>query len=218
MDDGASEGSSERAIPLAVKLAYTLFVGVVIPNYWREYTPANFLWFCDVALLVTVAAIWLESPLLASMQAVGILAPQTLWVVDFAALLVGGRSPTGLSQYMVDASLPLYLRGMSLFHGWLPVFLLWLVWRLGYDRRAFLAQTLLCWAVLLTSFWAVTDANGKAGNVNKLFGPSDAQPQQWMPPLAWLGILAIAYPLVFFLPTSLVLRRFMPAAPRRLEQ
>ena len=44
------------------------------------FIPVNFLFFCDVALLMTVAAIWLESPLLASVIAVGITLPQLLWV------------------------------------------------------------------------------------------------------------------------------------------
>ena len=56
-------------IPLWLKITYTLFVSSVVPVYWRRYGPANFLWFSDIALLVTVPALWLESPLLASMMA-----------------------------------------------------------------------------------------------------------------------------------------------------
>ena len=29
-----------------------------------------------------------------------------------------------------------FLRGLSLFHGWLPFLLLYLVWGMGYDGRA----------------------------------------------------------------------------------
>jgi len=57
-------------IPLWLKVVYTGFVAVLVPYYWRTYGPVNFLWFCDIALLVTLAALWLESPLLFSMQAV----------------------------------------------------------------------------------------------------------------------------------------------------
>lgn len=51
-------------IPLWVKLAYTAFVCVLVPYYLSAYGPTNFLYFCDVALLMTLAALWLESPLL----------------------------------------------------------------------------------------------------------------------------------------------------------
>ena len=80
-----------------LKLAYTTFVCVLVPYYWVTYTPWNFLYFCDIALLVTLAALWLESPFLVSTQAVGILLPQALWVVDFAARFVAGVHVTGMT-------------------------------------------------------------------------------------------------------------------------
>src|SRR5262249_13647659 len=104
----------EPLIPLWVKLAYTLFVAVLVPYYWKAYGPTNFLYFCDVALLLGLAALWLESPLLASSAAVGILLPQTLWVAD----LVGnffGRPITGMTAYMFRPDLSRLLRGLSLF-------------------------------------------------------------------------------------------------------
>jgi hypothetical protein len=42
---------------------------------------------------------------------------------------------TGMTAYMFDGAKPLFLRGLSLFHGWLPFFLVYLVARLGYDGR-----------------------------------------------------------------------------------
>src|SRR6266699_236026 len=59
-------------LPLWVKVAHTLFVAVLVPVYWRRYGPGNFLWFSDLALFGALAALWLESPLLASMQAVSV--------------------------------------------------------------------------------------------------------------------------------------------------
>jgi hypothetical protein len=56
-------------------------VVIVVLLYWVTYGPWNFLYFCDVALLVTAMAIWIESPLLVSTQAVAIVAMQTLWVI-----------------------------------------------------------------------------------------------------------------------------------------
>jgi len=60
-------------IPLWLKLAYTLFICVVVPVYWLQYGPGNFLWFSDLALLATTAALWLENSLLVSMMAVSVL-------------------------------------------------------------------------------------------------------------------------------------------------
>ena len=54
-------------IPLTLKIAYTAFMVVLVQTYWIEYGPTNFLYFCDVALFFALGAVWLESPLLASM-------------------------------------------------------------------------------------------------------------------------------------------------------
>jgi len=85
-------GSAARSaglIPLWVKLLYTAFVAVLIPYYWHSYGPTNFLYYCDMALLLTLVALWLESSLLVSMCAVGILMPQTLWIADFLCEAAG---------------------------------------------------------------------------------------------------------------------------------
>ena len=55
-------------IPLWVKLLYTAFLCVLVPYYWSAYGPTNFLYYCDVALFMTLAALWTESALLASMR------------------------------------------------------------------------------------------------------------------------------------------------------
>jgi hypothetical protein len=80
---------SANRLPLAFKLAYTAFMAVLIPVYGYYYGPTNFLYFCDVTLIILLAGIWLESALLVSMCAVGILILQTLWVVDFTVRIFG---------------------------------------------------------------------------------------------------------------------------------
>jgi hypothetical protein len=47
-------------IPLWLKIAYTAFLAVMIPAYWINYGPVNFLYFCDVALCL--ASFWLLPP------------------------------------------------------------------------------------------------------------------------------------------------------------
>src|SRR5260370_37752274 len=135
-----------------VKLGYSAYLAVVVPYYWVTYTPGTSLYFCDIALLVTAVAIWVESPLLVSMQAVAITVPQLLGVVDVVCRLVAGVHITGVTAYMLDASIPPFLRALSSFHGWLPFVLLWLLSRVGYDRRAFRLQCAAAVVVLLVSY------------------------------------------------------------------
>ena len=74
-------------LPLWIKLAHTAFVAVLVPVYASRYGFGNFLWFSDVALLGSVAALWLEDALLASTLAVAVLGPELAWNVDLAGLM-----------------------------------------------------------------------------------------------------------------------------------
>jgi hypothetical protein len=204
---------TRNLIPLWVKLIYSAFVAILVPLYWVTYGPWNFLYFCDIALLVTAVAIWIENPLLISTQAVAILAPQMLWVLDLLARVVARVEITGVTAYMLEPSIPLYLRSLSLFHGWLPFVLFWLVWRLGYDRRAVVLQSAAAVVVLLVSYLfapapppSPLDPN-RAVNINYVYGFTDQQPQTLMAP--WLWVLAtMALNIVgFYVPTHLLLRR-----------
>src|SRR5262252_5476248 len=95
-------------LPLTFKLVYTAFMAVLIPVYWYYYGPTNFLYFCDVALILTLVGVWIESPLLISMCAVGIMVPQVLWVADFLGNVVGIKL-TGLTDYMFESHRSLFL-------------------------------------------------------------------------------------------------------------
>jgi hypothetical protein len=212
--------SDTRRVPLLPKLAFTAFMAVLVPVYWSKYGPTNFLYFCDLALFLTLAGLWTENALLLSMAAVGILLPQALWCADFAFQLAGGRL-VGMTAYMFDPARSLFLRGLSLFHGWLPFLLVYAVRCTGYDRRAMPAWTALGWTACLIAYFLLPPAGpehaGKLvpNNVNYVFGFDDAQPQSWMPApaflVAWMaGLLAVVY-----LPTDGMLRKWMPAAPQR---
>ncbi len=186
------------------KALYTLFLCVLVPVYWTHWGPKNFLWFSDIALLVTGAALWLENPMLASMMALAIALPELAWNAEFFGRLLTGRQIFGLSGYMFDPRKPLYLRALSLFHIVLPVVLLWMVSRLGYDRRAWALQTVLALIVLPVTYWLTEPAE----NINWVYGPG-SKPQTWMRPLAYLVLLMIFFPLVVYLPTHLLLRRLI---------
>ncbi len=200
------ETNPAMMIPLWIKIAYTLFVAVTVAVYTVKYSLGNFLWFSDIALLTTVPALWLESSLLASMVAVGIVLPEVLWNVSFFGQLLTGRRVTGLTDYMFDPHKPLYLRALSLFHVFLPVMLLWMIHVLGYAPAAWIAQTALAWVVLpLTYFFSNPEEN-----VNWVFGPG-ANPQKRIPPLIYLGLLMIGFPVLVYLPTHLLLQMLFNA-------
>ena len=92
---------STTSIPTALKVAYTAFMAVLVPVYWYFYGPTNFLYFCDVALLLTLVGIWRGNALLVSMCRGGHPAAATLWVTDFAAGFAGVRL-TGMTDYMFN--------------------------------------------------------------------------------------------------------------------
>src|SRR5215472_486651 len=206
-----------RRIPLWLKLAYTAFMAVLVPIYLRNYGPTNFLYFCDVALIITLVCIWIESPFLFSMCAVGIIASQTLWVIDFFSNLIG-HPLTGLTDYMFMVDHSLFLRGLSLFHGWLPFLLVYLVWRLGYDWRALPAWTVVAWALLLISFFLMPPPRPDPGltpvNIDYVWGFSDTEAQHWMPPGIWVAALMVVLPALLYVPAHFLLRRLMPKPVR----
>lgn len=194
-------------IPLWVKLPYTVFLCVLVPVYWIWLGPANFLWASDIALFITLAALWLESRFLASMMTLAVLLPELLWNVDFFGRLLGGDVLA--TAYMFDQETPLLVRGLSLFHVVLPVLLLWMLFRLGYDKRALPAQTLLAWIVLPISYWFTDPAR----NINGVFGLGQS-PQELMPGAWYLLLMMVLIPLLVYLPTHWLLQRLFKRPER----
>jgi len=197
----------DAVIPFGLKVVYTLFVCVLVPIYWRQYGPANFLWFSDIALLALVPALWLENALLVSMMAVSIVFFEALWNIDFFFRLATGRSLIGLSAYMFDAAIPLFIRALSGFHIILPVLLLWILHWLGYDQRAFLCQTIVALVVLPVSY-LVSNAQE---NVNWVYGLGQ-NPHRILPGPLFVILLMLLFPLVVYLPTHLLFIRIFRSA------
>lgn len=193
-------------IPIWLKIAHTLFVCGLVPIYWRQYGPTNFLWFSDIALLVLVPALWFESPLLISMMALAVMLPELAWNIDYFFRLATGMSLIGLADYMFDADIPRLIRALSLFHVALPLLLIWMLHRLGYDRRALLWQTLVTAAVLPLSYVF----SNPRDNVNWVYGLGE-QPQTRVAGLLFVFLLMLMFPLVVYLPTHLLLDRIFGA-------
>lgn len=187
-------------IALAWKIALTVFLAILIPFYLRAYGPTNFLWFSDIALFGLTLGLWLESPLLVGMMAVGTLLPEIAWNVDYFGRLITGHHLTGQTAYMFESHRSLFIRGLSLFHVAMPPLLLYFTIRLGYPAAALPWQTALGVAVLIATFFLTRPQE----NINYVFGPGFVQ--TWMPGWAWLLIMLVAWPTLVYVPTHFVLK------------
>ncbi len=113
---------------------------------------------------------------------------------------------TGIARYMFEADTDWHIKLLSgVFHLALPPVLILMLVRYGYDTRALPAQIVLA-SVVLPLTYLVSDP---AANINWVFGP--AEPQQWLPPLAYLGLLWLTLILIVYLPSHWLFKRFFPA-------
>jgi hypothetical protein len=205
----AAIAGKSPAIPIGIKLALVMFLALFVPVYWRTYGPANFLWACDLALILTTIGVWLENSLLISICALAVLVPQCVWTADYAGRLLGIHACM-LTNYMFDPKLPLAARALSLFHAWLPLLLMWLLQRLGYNRRALPVVIWLAAALLLASCIFASSANSADGgsdnaNLNFVHHLGNWHLEKWMGvrcyPVFWWAILCVG----MFLPVHLAL-------------
>jgi hypothetical protein len=193
-------GHANPRIPVWLKIAWTVWVVVWAPAYWRQYGAQNFLYFCDLGNFLIAAALWLESRLIFSWQAVGLLVFQTLYAIDLLGALLFGRHLIGGTEYVFDPTIPLLVRLLGLYHLVVPVLLLWAVRQIGYDYSGWKWQTLTtCIVVPICYFWRPQH------NVNWARGIGH---QQHVMP-GWLYLIGYLFvaPLVVYWPTHWVLSR-----------
>jgi len=190
-------------IPFAAKLLYTAWMAVWVPVYWQQNGLSNFLWICDFANWVVLAAIWLESSLLVSAQLSGVFLIQLVWAIDFASALLFKVHPVGGTEYMFDSAKPLWLRSLSLFHLWTIPLLVWLVRRVGYDRRGWRVQT----AIAAVLFPLGVLAGTREQNLNWMFAPFGL-PQTLLSPMLFALVAVPIAALLLFLPGDWIARRY----------
>jgi hypothetical protein len=177
--------TSKNRLPLWLKVACCAFVAFHLFINLRFYGPLNYLWFCDIAMLTGTLALCIEGRLLLSITVVAVMGPSVVWSVDFLTFLLVGRYPIHMAEYMTDGTIPAVVRATSLFHIWLPIVLVRMMWRLGYDRRALAIQTVIAIALLVTcrTFTAPPPAKNvhDVVNINSVYGNSDTEPQTRFP-------------------------------------
>lgn len=189
-------------LPRGAVIGYSLWMLFWVSVVLWAYGPANFFWLCNAAQFLLLYTVWRPSRLILSSQAGVVLLIGVIWTADLLlALTLGGQSLTGITGYMFDPEFPLLARIVSLFHVGLPVFVLWLCLRLGYDRRGWWLQCALA-AVLLIAGYLLTDPER---NINYAVAPFHAE-QVWLPHWLYLALLAaVVQPLIFLLGHGLVL-------------
>ena len=187
-------------VPLWLKLVWTLWVVAWAPFYWKQYGAQNFLFFCDLGNFFVLAALWLESALIFSWQATGLMLFQTLYIIDLVGAILSGRHVIGGTEYMFDPNVPLFVRLLSLFHVIMPPLLLWAIWRLGYDNRGWKYQTITTWIVVpINYFWR------PQLDVNWARGPFFRE-QHVVPGLVYLAAYLVVVPLAVYWPSHLALQ------------
>jgi hypothetical protein len=193
--------AAHSRIPLWLKIGWTAFVIVWAPLYLRQYGAQNFLFYCDLGNLLIMVGLWLESRLIISWQAVGLLVFQSLYAVDLLGALLLRRHAFGGTEYMFDPAIPVFVRALGLYHIVVPVLLLWAVQRLGYNRGAWKWPNVLMAIVVPINFFWRPEAN-----VN--FARGIGHEQHMMP--SWLYLLGylIVVPLVIYWPTHWALRKW----------
>lgn len=197
-------------LPLWLKIGWTGWLLVWAPLYWRQYGAQNFLYFCDLGNILIGVGLWLESALIFSWVACGVLLFQTLYVIDLVGRVLTGHHLIGGTEYMFDPHLGVAVRLLSLFHVVTPPLLLWAIRRLGYDRRGWRYQAVMTWIVVpINHYWRPEqDVNWARG----LF----FREQHVVPGFVYLVAYLVVVTLLVYWPTHFLLGRWAERGEKRV--
>jgi len=191
-----------------LRLAALAFLAVYLPAYALAYGLANFLFLCNLAVILAAVGFVTANRLLLSSQAIAILLVGAAWTLDFGSRLLLGRHLIGGTEYMWDAQWPLFARLLSLYHVVLPLALVYALRRVGYDRRGYGLQSAIALAGV-----ALGRLFGPQANINFAFADPFLK-RSWGPAashlaVVWGFLVLVAYPL-----SHLLLERLCrPPAP-----
>lgn len=189
---------TNQDIPLWIKLSYTILALIIFPIYLYKYGATNFLWFSDIAFFVMVPALWFKSRIISSMMAIGVLPIETLWLIS----LFTGGSFLGIANYMYDTDFPLWLRFLSFYHFAVIAVIIYMIYWVGYDKRALLPQIILSlFVIFLTRVFS-----DKAENINMIYPPQDIAP--YITEQTYLIVMPLILITVFIIPTHFLLKRY----------
>ena len=182
-------------------------MAVWVPVVLASQGPQNFWWLCNLAQFILLYSIWTSNRLLISSQAGTVVVVGIVWSVDFVGALVTGASPFGITTYMFHADLPIVLRATSTYHVWLPVLVLWLCRRRGYDERGFRLQCVIG-SIVIVGGWIFGDPER---NLNYTAAPFGIE-QVWLPQPVYIPLLCAATALLVYLPGHWIVKAISPPA------
>jgi hypothetical protein len=137
-----------------------VYLTVWVPAYAYYWGGADFLYLCNVGVVLTCAGLWFGNALLLSSQAVGTALIGLIWGLDLVwRAWTHGSALTGGVEYMWDARFPLWVRLLSFDHVAVPLVALWATRRIGYDRRAWAFQSAVAAVVLVLSRFVAPERN-----------------------------------------------------------
>ncbi len=141
------------------------WLAVYLPSYTLAYGVTNFLFLCNLGVLITAAALWSGSRLWISSQAVAAPIIGCAWALDAGWRVVSGEFLFGGTAYMWDPHYPLFTRLLSLYHLAWPLLVVACVARGGYDRRGWALQSALAALAIVVARLATPPAD----NINFAF-------------------------------------------------
>lgn len=154
--------------------------------------------------------LWLPSPLLISMAAIGVLPLELIWAVDYFTKLLTAQTLLGIVDYMFDEKYSLLLRSFSFFHLVMPFIWLRYLMKWGYDKRAFSYQIFLTVIILLLTYFFTNPKE----NINWVFMPQ-AQGWEHIPQTLWLIFLIISFAIFLFFPLHKLYQTLFNESPLR---
>jgi len=155
-----------------LRWAALLWLAVYLPAYTLAYGLVNFLFLCNLGVILTALGLWLGSPLLLSSQALSAMAICAAWWIDAGSRLLTGSHPFGFTSYMWDPHYPLFTRMLSLYHVAWPLLLVYALRRTGYDRRGLPLQAAIAAAALVAGRLADPALNINFAHAEPFFGRS----------------------------------------------
>lgn len=193
-------GTDSRRVKFPV-LRWTAVAWLIIwiPAYWRVWGWRNFFHLCDAAVIISCVGFIIGSRLLVSSQALATVITGIVWCLDVCWRLATNHSLTGGTEYLWDGAQPLWVRLLSLFHVVLPLLLVAVCARIGYDRRALALQSGIAAALIAISRWF-----GPELNLNYAFRDPILHRALGPAPLH-LAIIFACTVLLFYLPTHFIL-------------
>ncbi|MGA7913593.1 MAG: hypothetical protein WCA00_00050 [Candidatus Acidiferrales bacterium] len=204
-----TRAAARGKIPDGVRWLAILWLLVWFPVYWHAWGAGNFLHLCDVAVILTCIGLWTNNALLLSSQAISSVVIDALWTMDVAAWLLFRQHFVGGTEYLFDATTPLWVRLLSLFHIAMPFILLWSLRRMGYDRRGFALQAAIALPLVIASRFVTPDKNLNFAQTAPFFH------RQLGPAPVHVAITYLAVVLGVYLPTHFVFARLYPPPAKR---